>query len=142
MTPNDQSLERMPARCLYPGELLEILWQFKHPRVNTLGVNRNRFGERTRSDCGFQVPCGTFYWATPREREDLCLLPADCIPYAPVREGGIDPITTKWQGEVVRGWRGFLSDLLKQGIIRHDDELSYLIGEDSCLRQPKEFRRI
>lgn len=126
---------------MYPAQLVELLWRHKHPQVNTLGVSRSRFGERNRADMGVEIPYGTLWYASIEERHDLYLVPANCIPYAPILEGRIDPITKRWQGDVVRGWRKLLADLLEVGVLRHADELTYLIGEDSCKRQPKEFQR-
>ncbi len=132
MDPSRQLLERETVRCMYPDELLSHLWDFKHSRYNTVGVSCNRWGRRVRTDVGIHKDFGTVYFATPRKREHLHVVPCDCLPYASIVDSEIDHERHQVTGDSIRGWRILLSTLCRDGYLFPNDELSFLIGEDTC----------
>lgn len=145
-----------------PGEFLGILWRHKHPRIATLGIERNRWGERAREAIGM-APHGTLWVAGcfrrevinertewpelelrepvhEPQKEYLILVRANSLPYTlRMSTATIDPKTKQMRGEYVRGWRPFLAWLCERGILYPHPELDYLMGESSRALTPREF---
>lgn len=134
---------------MYPAEFLALLHKFKHPRFDTVGVERNRWGDRVREAVGLTAH-GTIYFTTPSskswatdqkdEGKDMhILVPANCIPYDTRRDAHFNQTRGKFEGDLARGWRRTFAMLAEQGFLYPNEELSYLIGEDTWKLIPRRF---
>jgi hypothetical protein len=154
----------MPPRSLYPGDLLNLLWRHKHTRVQSIGIEANRWGRQQREAVGLS-PHGTLWVSGCFEKEEIksplgrdfpdlvlmaparevskeYLFPVPCnnIPYAPVKDATFNPETHRFEGNVARGWRHLLTLLVGAGILRGCAELTYMTGEDTWEMMPKPLR--
>ena len=152
---------------MYPSELLSCLWEFKHPRLASIGVLATRFGEDSRKAVGL-MSAGTV-WTTEcravqaeddhfydkgrrlsgelshgesweRERDATYTVPKGCLPYATIDEAVFNQKVRRFTGETARGWRSLFSTMTSGGYFRPSPRLTWMIGEDSWLLTPKEFR--
>ena len=130
---------REPERCMYPGEFVALLWEHKHPRLTSIGVETNRFGARIRKDVGV-IASGTVWVADEHEKMMFELIPCDCLPYTTIKDASFNPDKNKFEGETARSWRRMLLDLCKGGCLCPSLELSYLLGLDTTELTPKELR--
>jgi hypothetical protein len=123
-------------RGMYPWTLKELLQQFKHPRIMTLGIHSDRWGERQRHAVGI-TPHGSIFYvigAGPKSHEKQWEgpVPQNYIPRDSIKTATRDPKTGTWKhGQVLRGWRPLLDDLVKAGLLRGCEEMTWLIGRDS-----------
>lgn len=138
--PRLQVFPRCPPHSMTTAELMEILQRFKHPRLNSIGIISNRWGDRIRREVGLVGRYGSVYVATCTDRELPYLIPLDSIPYMTRREAFWDEKQNRFRQDfgrvTVRGWRNLLANLVKDRSLRPDDELSYLIGEDTFKLAP------
>lgn len=132
---------RAPISSMYPGEFLAIIQRHRHSRFSSCGIACTRFGARAREEAGFK-PHGTVWFATQYEQESLFPIPCNSIPYVSLREKVWNEEKGRWgsDGEMTRGWRSALAELLKGGYLRPSDELTYLVGEDSFKLCPRKYR--
>ena len=125
-------MNRAPGRTIDPAQFVRWLWEFKHPRWISIGVESNRWGARMRESVGIG-PCGTV-WASSDQEKDYSgiVVPCDCIPFTSIRSAVWDEDKTRFVGGALAlGWRTALETLLKAGFLRGSRKLSYLIGKDS-----------
>ena len=122
---------------MYPCDLLEVLTQFKHPRWNTIQVHADRWGARPREEVGI-APHGTIFVASAIDNVEfggkhwLGPVPQDEVPRNTVKTAERDYDTGTWKGgDLLRGWRALLDDLVKQGHLYPCQEMSYLIDRNS-----------
>jgi len=135
-----QSPVRESVRCMYPSELVALLWRHKHPRYFSVHIESNRWGDRQRDAVGL-APHGTIHFSEPLSRDEVFTVVCDCIPYTTIRDATFDQDMGRWKdGPLVRGWRPLISNLVKGGFLYPDKELDYLIGERTWLSSPKHTR--
>lgn len=138
---NTQSIYRAPVRCMYPGELLQHLRYFLHPRWISIGVACSTVVNNQRRSETIFGSCGTVWVANAHEMRDLFVVPCDCLPYASIRTATWNEQRTRWEdGEIVRGWRTTLAQLCASTYLKPDPELSWLVGEDTFKLFPRAAR--
>ncbi len=122
---------RQTPRVLAPADFLSLLRKHKTPYFNSCGIDRNRWGERSRHD--FAMPAsGTLWFANPQRRANLFQVPANWLPYTSIQDIVLSSRDgTRLGGEFTKGWRAVLHDLTEQGYLQPSAGLSLLIGEDS-----------
>lgn len=137
----DLNPTRELARIMYPGEFLGLCWKHKHPRYFSVGVVYSELTNQYRHEAGYDEH-GTLFFATPHDRDVPFTIPSNCFPYTPIRTREWDDYESKWKlgGELRRGWRGTLTDLVKNGYLKHHPDLSFLIGMDTFKIAKKEFK--
>lgn len=138
MEPERLLAKRESPRCMYPDELIRLLWRHKHPRYFSVHIEANRWGNRQRDAVGLS-PHGTIHFSEPNNRDEVYTVICDCIPYTTIKEAIFDEGMGRWKnGPLVRGWRPLLSSMVKGGCLYPSAELDYLIGERTWLTSPKE----
>lgn len=138
---NTQSISRAPVRCMYPGELIELLYRFLHPRWISIGVACSDVVNAQRQTDTIFGRCGTVWVANAHDMRDLFVVPCDCLPYASIRTATWNEERTRWEdGSIVRGWRTTLAQLCASTYLKPDDELSWLVGEDTYKLFPRAAR--
>lgn len=136
-----QTLSRAPVRCMYPDEFLAVLRKHRHPRWPTIGVVASTVVNNHRQSETIFDASGTVYVANATEFRDLFIVPANCLPYTSIKTAEWDEPTARWKnGDIVRGWRTALHMLIRGTYLRPDQELSWLIGEDTYKLFPREAR--
>ena len=143
--PNNLSVVREAPRPMFPWEFTDILQAYKHPRWASIGVEATIYGNAPRKEVGID-PCGSV-WVAPaavyysngkwlsddtQGRTWVCAVPQNIIPYTTLRSAIWDEDRLRWTGgEIKRGWRNALEELLKAGHLRPHAHLSYLLGLDT-----------
>lgn len=126
---------------MFPAEFVRTLERNLNPRWQSCGVASTRFGAADRKFAGLD-PHGTVWFANSSEREWDISIPADCIPYSSIKSAEWDEFSGRWKagtGEMKRGWRSALEQLLESGHLRPSLEMTWLIGRDSMRITPKWF---
>ena len=132
---------RLSSRCMYPWELLELLWRFKHPRFDSCGIESTIQGNYARKQVGIEAH-GTVWFSKPHRRDWTYAIPCGCIPYSTIRTATWDEENGKFaKGKLLRGWRSLFELLLHQSYLSPSPELSYMIGKDSFILAPAKIRR-
>lgn len=139
---------------MYAGDFLRLLEKFKHPQWASIGVECTRFGAGPRKEFGL-APMGTA-WAAPAAvhydsrasmwfadnsivRTWVFAVAKDSMPYLTIRGAVWDENKLRWvdknnagmRGEMLRGWKPALEQMLQGGYLRPDPILSNLLGSDS-----------
>lgn len=127
-----QLLIRSPTRCMFPDELLRLMWEHKASRYNSCGVAVSDRTEEDRKHANLN-PAGTMWFATRTVQDVLFVVPRNCLPYSSVRTKiwNEERAQFDYTGNLDRGWRSALESLLKDGYILPHEDLSYLIGKDT-----------
>jgi len=125
---------------MYPGEFLAIVRRNLASRYTSIDIDCNRWGQRAREEVGRVDAHGTIFTTdNAGGKEHWIVIPADCIPYTSIK-------TAHWidayrdsegnfkggryeGGKLLRGWRGALETLLKNGVLRPGPELDWYIGK-------------
>lgn len=128
-----------PPRCMFPGEFVALVTRNLNPRWTSCGIASTRFGAADRKFAGLD-PHGTVWFASADAREWDISIPAGCIPYSTIKTAAWDEAFGRWNhGEMKRGWRSALEQLVEIGHIRPCDEVSWYIGRNSLAITPKRF---
>jgi hypothetical protein len=123
-------LNRCPEQGMESGDFLCLLRRHRRGRYDSCGVERNRWGDRTR-DLFSMKPMGTLWFSTPTTKDMLFPVRANGLPYVSVQDVTMLENGTVTSGEVAKGWRATISDLVETGYLRPSEQLSLLIGEDT-----------
>lgn len=127
-------INRAPGQTIDPAQFVRWLWEFKHPRWVSIGVESNRWGNNPRESVGIG-PCGTVWAANDQVKEYGVVVPCDCLPFTSIASAEWSEDMMRFVGgAMVLGWRPALELLLDAGFLRGSRKLSYLIGKDSVLR--------
>lgn len=126
----------------HPGDLLRVMQRYIHPRHSDIGVACTRFGQAPRDALGI-APMGTVWVAPPgvyynhgswlsvneQEREWLFAIPQNEVPYETIKTAEWDEDMTRWKnGEMKRGWKIIIQDLVTAGHLRNHPDLERLVG--------------
>jgi hypothetical protein len=126
---------------MFTWELMGLLWKHKNPRFDSCGVLKTRHGNNPRKDANLGE-AGSVWFSKPDERREVMTVPWGCIPYATIRTATFNEDTLRWEGgELIRGWRSILYNLVKVGYLLPSDELDVLVGEDTTALCPDWARR-
>jgi hypothetical protein len=88
---------------MYCAELVEIFWRFKPTHITSIGLESNRWGDRTRKEVGMNGRYGTVWAANSRDKNYLYLMPLDSIPYTTVDDQIWDEERHQFVGHRARG---------------------------------------
>lgn len=136
--------QRMAPRTMFPGEFIELLWAFKHPRYASIGIIQSELAEKVRKQLG--IPSAGTIWAADfsAPRDYLIVVPANELPYSSITTAEWDEeqqrFLQRWDQLFMRGWRHAFAMLLGDGVLRNCRELDYWIGEDSAKIIPDRYR--
>lgn len=126
----------------HPGDLVRLIQRHIHPRWASIGVECTRFGQQPRDALGI-APMGTLWVAAPHvyyngqqwladrygSREWLFAIPQNEVPYETIKTAEWDEQMVRWKnGEMKRGWKIILQDLVTAGHIRAHPEINEAIG--------------
>lgn len=116
-----------------------------HPRFWNVGIESTIYGNQPRKEMGLEemgtiwaAEAGVYYrngqWLADGDykRDWHLAMPKQQVPALSLKDAVWDEDAARWKGgEMKRGWRPALEQMIDWGILRPSAELTYLVGKDS-----------